>query len=524
MDFISSNKIPIIITECILFLCLAIIHLILFTYIEETDFENIFDVFESSPLFDFSISKNCGSKSHITFHVWEGRLDYYSYYKDGRYHTESKVVDKTNIDKINGYYFCYKNISYKDLLYNNQILKKGENCQGNYPKDCGIIDTLNQHLCIKNDESCPLYDVGIGQPDNLINYYYDSNNDIYYNKEDYNDPNKKIIGKIFLNDGQPCYRLNERLWRKFDPDEAGQENLQCKLEIFGKFTDDRYKNKGNITYKELYEDNLTTEILDLIIGNIFGEPNVSLYSREFLGIDKKCDEESHISKDDYEKLQKNQFSEKICILIQSLIIIIYFGLTIAIICSCRILRRRRCHLEVNDVYLLVSFILGLLMLFICIICQSIFLGNIIYYDISYECSDDITNELIRKEYKNRDKSIIYTVANLIIDLFVFLLNIIPLLIIFIKSKLSDCAKENKEQNKNLQNNYNSKNAPEQPIAQENLNVQRRLPSLDENKINNQIDNNNQNQENPYPILQKKVSDLEVAPPPISQGGDSNANL
>ena len=164
------------------------------------------------------------------------------------------------------------------------------------------------------------------------------------------------------------------------------------------------------------------------------------------------------------------------------------------------------------------------MLFICIICQSIFLGNIIYYDISYECSDDITNELIRKEYKNRDKSIIYTVANLIIDLFVFLLNIIPLLIIFIKSKLSDCAKENKEQNKNLQNNYNSKNAPEQPIAQENLNVQRRLPSLDENKINNQIDNNNQNQENPYPILQKKVSDLEVAPPPISQGGDSNANL
>ena len=87
MDFISSNKIPIIITECILFLCLAIIHLILFTYIEETDFENIFDVFESSPLFDFSISKNCGSKSHITFHVWEGRLDYYSYYQDGRYHT-----------------------------------------------------------------------------------------------------------------------------------------------------------------------------------------------------------------------------------------------------------------------------------------------------------------------------------------------------------------------------------------------------------------------------------------------------
>ena len=26
---------------------------------------------------------------------------------------------------------------------------------------------------------------------------------------------KKIIGKLILNDGQPCYRLDEKLWRHF---------------------------------------------------------------------------------------------------------------------------------------------------------------------------------------------------------------------------------------------------------------------------------------------------------------------
>jgi len=61
----------------------------------------------------------------------------------------------------------YKYISYKELLYNGQIIKKEEKCVNNYLKDCGTIDTLNQHLCIKNDESCLLYNIGIGENKNL---------------------------------------------------------------------------------------------------------------------------------------------------------------------------------------------------------------------------------------------------------------------------------------------------------------------------------------------------------------------
>ena len=55
-----------------------------------------------------------------------------------------------------------------------------------------------------------------------------------------------------MNEGQPCYRLNEKKWRKFVSEEAGENHLDCILEVFGQLTDDRY----SFTYYKLYEYNL----------------------------------------------------------------------------------------------------------------------------------------------------------------------------------------------------------------------------------------------------------------------------
>ena len=171
--------------------------------------------------------------------------------------------------------------------------------EGSFPFDCGTIDTLEQHLCIKEGEKCPLYDVGIGIQNDLEHYIYNEGySNVYYNNEKYNEANKKIIGKLILNDGQPCYRLGEKLWRKFDSDEAGDEHLKCELEIFGKFNDDRYKRKGDITYRKLYEYNLSPTNQQLIFDDLDSNLKVSLYSREFLGIDKTCDEKSSIKRKD----------------------------------------------------------------------------------------------------------------------------------------------------------------------------------------------------------------------------------
>jgi hypothetical protein len=71
---------------------------------------------------------------------------------------------------------------------------------------------LKQELCIKNGDKCPLYDIGIGQNIDTTNYTSKgaTEGNVYYNNEDYNDTNKRIIGKLILNEGQPCYGLNEK--------------------------------------------------------------------------------------------------------------------------------------------------------------------------------------------------------------------------------------------------------------------------------------------------------------------------
>ena len=37
---------------------------------------------------------------------------------------------------------------------------------------------------------------------------------VYYNNDDYNETNKTIIGKLVLNDGQPCYNSTEKIMEK----------------------------------------------------------------------------------------------------------------------------------------------------------------------------------------------------------------------------------------------------------------------------------------------------------------------
>ncbi len=163
---------------------------------------------------------------------------------------------------------------------------------------------------MKENENCPLYEIGIATetPNNGesgINYSNEENES--------NTNNKKIIGKVILNDGQPCYRLNEKLWQKFVSEEAGDEHLKCELEIFGKLTEERFKPQGQISYDRLYQDNLGSNYEDLFskLKNKLSNNKVTLYVREFLGIDKECDEENKISKDDYETLSYNQNLEKI---------------------------------------------------------------------------------------------------------------------------------------------------------------------------------------------------------------------
>jgi len=117
-----------ILFDFIIFVITYVTHFVFIFYMKKADTVEIFDAYESSPLFDFSVDQNCNEKSHITFQVWDGREE--EYIGTGGHPSikvvKTKIVDQTNLDKINGHYFCYKYIPYKELLYNDQIIKKEE--------------------------------------------------------------------------------------------------------------------------------------------------------------------------------------------------------------------------------------------------------------------------------------------------------------------------------------------------------------------------------------------------------------
>ena len=512
----------------------GIIHLIFCFYVKQTDFDNIFDTFDSSPLFDFNYSENCGKNTKYIFQVWEGLED--TEYFDDYYNLkvpETKTTYKTDLTKINKKYFCYKPMSYKKLLYNSQIRKEDEEYKGIYTKDCGIIDTLNQHLFIEEGENCPLYDVGIGTPDDSTYYIEDKSGEIniYYNNNNYDKSNKKIIGRLTLSEGQPCYRQEEKLWRKFLDDEAGEGKLKCELKIFGNLTDNRYLNKGNITYDQLYRENINVyEKLFEDEKDDLKKYEVSLYKREFLGIDKSCDEKNSISKEDYNQLRKYQKKGRTCLLVEAIIIISFPGL--AIIGGIAV--GFGCPKDILCPLILVIPI-SIITYFICIICQAVYLGKVIYYDLAYNCSDEITNEVLKNENINTKKSILYLAINLGLDILFILISISPFIIDKIKDK---CKKEERNYNyppqpqifvKNINNNANNNyNTPVKPGLNNNINninqpirevvVDNKIQTQGEvyNKPVNPV--NYTTSPNPNPVHNLGV------PPTVEQGATSNTKF
>ena len=167
------NTTNIIWTDLVIIFIVSVLNFVFGYFRKRPDF-NTYDLFNSSPFFNFLEYDIYQNKEVNVFHTWGGiKTDYFFY-------------GATNITSINSQYFIYKYISYIDLLNNGQIIKKGTECPKEYNKNCGRIDTLNQELCIKENEKCPLYDIGIGLPSDLYNYIYDNNSNVYYNRDNYN--------------------------------------------------------------------------------------------------------------------------------------------------------------------------------------------------------------------------------------------------------------------------------------------------------------------------------------------------
>ena len=426
------NKPFLIQMDIITIFAISILHIVISVMRKQPDF-NTYELFNSSPFFDFSIGDDCYDKTSIVFHTWGGwkNYEYDDTHKDYRF----KTVDLTNITKIHGNYFCYKYISYIDLLNNGQIIKQGTECPKEYNKNCGKVDTLNQELCIKEDEKCPLYDVGIGTPPIYDKYIHHKGSNIYYNKDNYDEPNKTIIGKLILNDGQPCYQPSEKLWRSFAVIESEQTHLYCEnIQINGSGSDNRFEEKGNISYKKIYEDNLEISVKNYIIGNITRNLTVSLYKREIAGIDKKCDEKLNMfdNFDDFKKIQSKdktiQQAEGIVVFLGCFI----FGIFEFIYC-CE--KYRIVPPKVHFAFFII-YTVAICGFFSYHVVSYV---NMLKSDYSYyNCSDSITNEIIKIGNENNKNIAIYNKIATFTDASIIGVHIIVLLIGFIWDRIDKC--------------------------------------------------------------------------------------
>ena len=416
-------KAPLIWTEIIIIAVAGILHIIFGFKRKGPDF-NTYDLFNSSPFFDFSLDNNCSNKSYNIFHTWGGwRKKDYSIHKE-KY--DLVIHDKANITKINRKSFCYKFISYKDLLNNGQIIKHGTKCPKKYHKNCGRIDTLNQELCIKGNEKCPLYDIGIGLPPDSTNYIYNKDSNIYYNNDNYNKTNKTIIGKLILNDGQPCYQSTEKLWRQFAPSEAVENHLKCtNIQIFNKKTDDRYIEKGEITYKQLYEENLNEKAKNITFNNITGDEKIYLYKREFYGIDKKCDKKFNLI-DDFKELKNILDLDK---LIQKIEGIVIGAVAIPFILFLEIaFYYSKLEMISQKVYFCLYLLYIIFISFFLFFHANAFITMKESDYSKYNCSDSIINELIKKGNENNKKVMFYNSISFYIDAVIIVGNFLGFII------------------------------------------------------------------------------------------------
>ena len=190
--------------------------------------------------------------------------------------------------------------------------------------------------------------------------------------------------------------------------------------------DNRYDKKGDITYYDLYKDNFNYQFFSSLDENELKKEKVSLYKREFLGIDKDCDEKSDLTEKRYKILKKNQKSEKILLLVEPIIIFAFEFITLLIF-----LKVREKFWEILQCINMINFISFISLM----ICQSVFIRVMIENDLFYECSDEITNEIINQETKNTKKTIIYTAINLTSDCLIIIL----LLAYFCSLRESECS-------------------------------------------------------------------------------------
>ena len=100
------NKNSLIMKEIAIVFAIEVIHVIfgfVMIYQKFTKFD-IYNLFDSSPLFGFSIGTNCHNQEAVVFHHWGGFSSKIVYNNE----EDIFIYGDADIKWINGYCFCYR--------------------------------------------------------------------------------------------------------------------------------------------------------------------------------------------------------------------------------------------------------------------------------------------------------------------------------------------------------------------------------------------------------------------------------
>lgn len=350
----------------------------------------------SMPLFNFELNKlNVKNKAlYGPFFNWPGRIISYSD-DEGTYY--EYISSPTKIFKIYGIYFFYEIYeTYEALLNNGYIIKNKEECNNGFV-NFGIIDTLNQKLCLpENLIKYPLRDIIIVNSTDIetitqyknkgYNYIEGSDNMIFlYTNKILDIP---IIGRIQLNGEQPCSNPKEYSWEKLEEKEnMDDDGKKCETKIKDNLHDETYNKFGTISYDILYRDNLKKEVYEIYNKALLKSKNLYLFKNKFIGIDKECLKKSNI-KDIKESINIDATAIKIM-----LIIFGGFNLIIIIVLICGLYNKHFNKEEDDNMFLCMESFYMVPNLFL-------FISNIIVFigyranTTDFNCSDEDVNNMV----------------------------------------------------------------------------------------------------------------------------------
>ena len=447
-------------------------------------FLEIKNSFEGKLIYSFELKPNCSSEEEILpLGKWDG-------FKEGC-KCKNKIKDGPCTDddlgnnckvikakkpriytKINSNYICVKksNITYIDLMKSNQILPKDKECPKNYIK-CGIIDTLENILCIPNNETCPI----------KLNDIINKNNEINSTIDD------QILSIFKLNENiTPCIDPAEKTWRSYN---ILEEDKKCSTKIFGKLYDEKYEKIYiiNTTKKNLYIDN---SIIDFYDNRTSLEETIYLYARCFIGFKQK-------TIDKYYNNYKNLISKQKVPNISGLVLKIFACILLAIIIY-PINEITECSLEPSDLICIVvifiivsilSFYIDFILCIIIYICSSDINSKLDIRD-----NDDYSNKLIEKLLDHYSINSIFSLINIIFCFPATIALIVGVMIIRKK-----CLKKDNKLEKNNENNSkeNAQKNFENKIISEPTSDKINKLNFDENTNKDDTNNNNITTENSF---------------------------